>query len=109
VPSDGISCTTCLAGLDCEVGRKAAGYAYAFRSNPLTGRARAHREDASEARQQSRSEVARQELTANAIDKIGDPTAPPEERAQRRRRLTKGPEEFQAERVDRPKLKGTNR
>jgi hypothetical protein len=50
-----------------------------------------------------------QELAAHAIDKIGDPTAPPEERAQRRRRLTKGPEEFQAERVDRPKLKGTSR
>jgi hypothetical protein len=46
-----------------------------------------------------------QELAAHAIDKIADPTAPPEERAQRRRRLTKGPEEFQAERVDRPKLK----
>ena len=50
-----------------------------------------------------------QELAAHAIDKIGDPTAPPEERAQRRRRLTKGPEEFQAERVDRPKLKGASR
>jgi hypothetical protein len=50
-----------------------------------------------------------QELAADAIDKIGDPTAPHEERAQRRRRLTRGPEEFQEIRVDRPKSKGTNR
>jgi len=47
-----------------------------------------------------------QELAAKAIDKIGDPAAHPEERAQRRRRLTKGPEEFQEVRVDRPKAKG---
>jgi hypothetical protein len=45
------------------------------------------------------------ELAAKAIDKIGDPAAPPEERAQRRRRLTTGPEEFREVRVDRPKLK----
>ena len=45
------------------------------------------------------------ELAAKAIDKIGDPAAHPEERAQRRRRLTKGPEEFQEVRVDRPKAK----
>jgi hypothetical protein len=43
------------------------------------------------------------ELAAKAIDKIGDPSAPPEERAQRRRRLTKGPEEFREVRVDRAK------
>jgi hypothetical protein len=45
------------------------------------------------------------ELAAEAIDKMSDPSALPEERAQRRRRLTKGPEEFQEVRVDRPKLK----
>jgi len=45
------------------------------------------------------------ELAAKAIDKIGDPTADPEEHAQRRRRLTKGPEEFREVRVDRPKSK----
>ena len=44
-----------------------------------------------------------QELAAKAIDKMGDPAAPAEERAERRRRLTKGPEEFQEVRVDRPK------
>ena len=45
------------------------------------------------------------ELAAKAIDKMADPTAHPEERDQRRRRLTKGPEEFREVRVDRPKSK----
>jgi hypothetical protein len=46
-----------------------------------------------------------QELATNAIEKIIDPTAPPEERAQRRRHLTKGPPEFREDRVDLPKAK----
>ena len=46
-----------------------------------------------------------QELAANAIEKMIDPAAPPEERAQRRRRLTKGPPEFREDRVDLPKVK----
>jgi len=33
-------------------------------------------------------------LAGQAIDTIGDPTVHPHEHAQRRRRLTKGPEEF---------------
>jgi hypothetical protein len=45
------------------------------------------------------------ELAAKAIEKILDPSAPPEERAQRRRRLTKGPSEFRDDRVDLPKAK----
>jgi hypothetical protein len=45
------------------------------------------------------------ELAATAIDKIDDPAAHPKERAQRRRRLTKGPEEFREVRVDRAKAK----
>jgi hypothetical protein len=47
-----------------------------------------------------------QELATNAIEKIVDPAAPADERDQRRRRLTKGPEEFRGVRVDRPKAKG---
>jgi hypothetical protein len=47
-----------------------------------------------------------QELATKAIEKIVDPAAPPEERAQRRRRLTKGPPEFREDRVDQPKAKG---
>jgi hypothetical protein len=47
-----------------------------------------------------------QELAAKAIEGMIDPAAPPEERAQRRRRLTKGPLEFREDRVDLPKAKG---
>jgi hypothetical protein len=47
-----------------------------------------------------------QELATKAIDKIIDPAAPPEERAQRRRRLTKGPTEFREARIDQPKARG---
>jgi hypothetical protein len=46
------------------------------------------------------------ELAAKAIEGMIDPAAPPEERAQRRRRLTKGPLEFREHRVDLPKAKG---
>jgi hypothetical protein len=46
------------------------------------------------------------ELATKAIDKIIDPSAPPEERAQRRRRLIKGPSEFREDRVDVPRAKG---
>jgi hypothetical protein len=45
------------------------------------------------------------ELAAKTIEKIIDPAALPEERAQRRRRLTKGPSEFREDRVDLPKAK----
>jgi hypothetical protein len=45
------------------------------------------------------------ELAAKAIEKIIDPSATSEERAQRRRRLTKGPSEFREDRVDMPKAK----
>ncbi len=46
-----------------------------------------------------------QELATKTIERIIDPAAPPEERAQRRRTLTKGPPEFREDRVDLPKSK----
>jgi hypothetical protein len=46
------------------------------------------------------------ELATTAIEGMIDPAAPSEERAQRSRRLTKGPEEFRGARVDQPKAKG---
>jgi hypothetical protein len=49
--------------------------------------------------------VRARELAAEMIDKMGDPTAHPDERAQRRQRLTKGPPEFLEDRVDLPKVK----
>ena len=45
-------------------------------------------------------------MATQTIEKIIDPSAPPEERAQRRRRLTKAPPEFRENRVDLPKAKG---
>src|SRR5258705_8836611 len=58
------------------------------------------------AKQPSPARAARaKELAAKAIDKMIDPAAPPEERAQRRRRLTKGPTEFREARIDQPKAK----
>ena len=47
--------------------------------------------------------VRAKELATQLIGSMGDPTAYPEERAERRRRLTRGPEEFRHFRVDRPK------
>jgi hypothetical protein len=45
------------------------------------------------------------ELASKTIEKIVDPSAPAEERAQRRRRLTKGPMEFREVRLDQPTTK----
>ena len=46
-----------------------------------------------------------QELATKAIEKMSDPAASPDEHAQRRRRLTKGPTEFREARVDQPRAK----
>ncbi len=43
------------------------------------------------------------ELAKVAIEKMADRSASPEERTERRRRLTKGPLEFREDRVDLPK------
>lgn len=45
------------------------------------------------------------ELASETIREMGDPTAHPDERARRHRRLTKGPEEFRDVRVDREKIR----
>jgi hypothetical protein len=58
------------------------------------------------ARKQSPSGADRaKELATGAVEKMIDPSVPSEERAQRRRRLTKGPSEFREGRVDQPKAK----
>ena len=58
------------------------------------------------AKQPSASRAHRaKELATKTIEKISDPAAPPEELAQRRRQLTKGPAEFREHRVDLPKAK----
>ena len=59
------------------------------------------------AKQPSSLKAARaKELATKTIEKIIDPSAPPEERTQRRQRLTKGPLEFREARIDLPKAKG---
>jgi hypothetical protein len=59
--------------------------------------------DTSKARGQSPSGAARaKSLATRAVEGIIDPSVPSEERAQRRRRLTKGPAEFREDRVDQP-------
>jgi metal-responsive CopG/Arc/MetJ family transcriptional regulator len=44
-------------------------------------------------------------MAANQLDRLADKSAPAEEQASRKRRLLKGPEEFQGVRVDRPATK----
>ena len=46
------------------------------------------------------------ELAGKAIDRLGDKSAPVEERERRKRRLIKGPQEFRDVRGDLPKPKG---
>ena len=59
------------------------------------------------ARRQERSDSpTARDLAAAQIDRLIDPAAQPDEKANRKRRLLKGPEEFQETRVDRPKAKG---
>jgi hypothetical protein len=45
------------------------------------------------------------ELAVSAIEKLIDPAAPPNERDERRQRLTKGPSEFREARVDLAKVR----
>jgi hypothetical protein len=44
-------------------------------------------------------------MAGREVDRLGDPTATSEERAQRKRRLIKGPREFRDMRGDVPKTK----
>ena len=53
----------------------------------------------------SRRKQRAQELAANAIEKMIDPAAPPEERALWKQRLTREPSEFREDRVDLPRVK----
>ena len=53
-----------------------------------------------------RQRAALADLASKAIDSLTVGTADSDEKASRKRRLIKGPEEFQQVRVDRPKPKG---
>jgi hypothetical protein len=60
------------------------------------------------ARQRSKKKAAAKasEMAGSMIDWLSDRSAPPAERAKRKRRLVKGPEEFREIRGDLPKPKG---
>lgn len=62
-------------------------------------------------RRSEKSVAKAKELAAKAIDRLVDPEAPVEEKARRKRRLLRGPEEFREARIDRAsaKTKGPNR
>ena len=49
--------------------------------------------------------VRAREMAGKAIDKMTDTTAAPDDQAARKKRLLKGPEEFQEVRVNRPGMK----
>ena len=55
-------------------------------------------------RKQSQRKAAK--MAGREVDRLGDQTATSDERAQRKRRLIKGPQEFRDMRSDLPKTKG---
>ena len=56
-----------------------------------------------QSRSRARLQAARAaQLAERELEKIQDPEAPPQERAQRKRKLTKGPSEFREDRIDQP-------
>ena len=55
-----------------------------------------------------RSQRKAADMAGREVDRLGDPSATSEERAQRKRRLIKGPREFRAMRGDLPKTKSRN-
>lgn len=57
------------------------------------------------ARRSEKNIAKAKELAATTIDHLSDSSAHPDEKASRKRRLLKGPEEFQDLRVDRTKKK----
>ena len=73
------------------------------RSNPPAGIGLASAGPAT--RHSKGTEAKARQLAGQTIDRLTDATAPPEEQAKRKRRLTKGPPEFREMRVDLPKAK----
>jgi hypothetical protein len=57
-------------------------------------------------RRSSKAASKASDMAAQQIDKLADPSATPEQRQQRKRRLLKGPGEFRDIRGDIPKPKG---
>jgi len=71
----------------------------AAKASALQGR------DSSSPKSRSRLQAARAAwLAERTLEKIEDPAAPPQDRAHRKRKLTKGPTEFREDRIDQPEV-----
>jgi hypothetical protein len=82
---------------DCE--RRAEKAAQADAAKVLAGEGPSSLPTKSRARARLQAARAAQ-LAERTLEKIQDPAAPPQERAQRKHKLTKGPSEFQEDRID---------
>ena len=84
---------------DCERRAEKAAQADAAKASALKGLNSSFPKSRSSARMQA-TRAAR--LAERTLEKIEDPAAPPQERAHRNRKLTKGPSEFREDRIDQP-------
>jgi hypothetical protein len=84
---------------DCERRAEKAAQADAAKASTREGLNSFSPKSRSRARLQAALAV---QLAERALEKIQDPAAPPQERAQRKRKLTKGPSEFREDRIDQP-------
>ena len=98
---------TQLAGMDTWIENQAPGLTRpeAIRRLIEIGLARSPPSERLTGARQLASASKAKELAGETIDRLVDPTAPDEEKAIRKRRLLKGPEEFREVRVDRAKAK----
>ena len=84
---------------DCERRAEKAAQADAAEVSALQGRNSCFPKTRSSARSKAARAVW---LAERTLEKIEDPAAPPQERAHRKRKLTKGPSEFREDRIDQP-------
>ena len=84
---------------DCERRAEKAAQADAAKASALQGRNLFFPKSRSSARLLAARAVW---LAERTLEKIEDPSAPPQERAHRKRKLTKGPSEFREDRIDQP-------
>jgi hypothetical protein len=85
---------------DCEQRAEQAAQADAVKASARKGMDSSSLKSRSSARLQAARAV---RLAERTLEKIEDRTAPSQERAQRKRKLTKGPSEFREDRIDQPK------
>ena len=84
---------------DCERRAEKAAQADAVEASALQGRSSSFPKPRSSARLKAARAVW---LAERTLEKIEDPAIPPQERAHRKGKLTKGPSEFREDRIDQP-------